>query len=112
MSIVGGYSNLSAAGSRLKRCTLRPSDWAWVMMLLQNVDLPAPAGPVTRTASIQHDKGVSAGRFGREEVGSVGWHTAHCPRWEGPRSAHRPTHNRQAPGWRSMLKAVLTVSLF
>lgn len=46
MSIVGGYSNLSAAGSRLKRWMLRPIDWAWVMIELQNVDLPEPAGPL------------------------------------------------------------------
>lgn len=45
MSIAGGYSNLSAAGSRLNRWMLRPRDWAWVMMALQNVDLPEPAGP-------------------------------------------------------------------
>lgn len=52
MSIEGGYSNLSAAGSRLKRWTVRPRDWAWVIKEAQNVDLPAPAGPVTRTASV------------------------------------------------------------
>jgi hypothetical protein len=53
MSKLGGYSNLSAAGSRLKRWTVRPSDWAWVMREAQKVDLPAPAGPVTSTASTE-----------------------------------------------------------
>lgn len=51
ISILGGYSNFSAAGSRLKRWTERPRDCAWVMREAQKVDLPAPAGPVTRTAS-------------------------------------------------------------
>jgi hypothetical protein len=53
MSRLGGYSNLSAAGSRLNKWTERPSDWACVMSEAQKVDLPAPAGPVTSTASVQ-----------------------------------------------------------
>lgn len=67
MSRLGGYSNLSAAGSRLKRWTERPSDWACVMSDAQNVDLPAPAGPVTRTASVGYDLRQLRGLDGREE---------------------------------------------
>lgn len=45
MSIVGGYSNEVAAGSRLNRWICLLSDWAWAMMDAQKVDLPEPAGP-------------------------------------------------------------------
>lgn len=49
MSIVGGYSNSVAAGSRLKRWIWRLRDWAWAMTDAQKVDLPDPAGPVDET---------------------------------------------------------------
>lgn len=61
ISILGGYSNFSAAGSRLKRWTERPRDCAWVMREAQKVDLPAPAGPVTRTASEMCKESVAVG---------------------------------------------------
>jgi hypothetical protein len=57
MSIVGGYSNLSAAGSRLKRWMFRPRDWAWVMIELQKVDLPEPAGPVHNNRKKRRGRG-------------------------------------------------------
>ena len=52
MSIAGSYSKLvsDAAGSRLTRWLVRRDAWRWVMNELENVDFPAPAGPVTRTA--------------------------------------------------------------
>jgi hypothetical protein len=52
MSIAGSYSNesLFAAGSRLTRCPVRFEVCRCVIMALQKVDLPAPAGPVTITA--------------------------------------------------------------
>ena len=50
MSIAGSYWNDSAAGSRLTRCPVRLDACRWVMNDAANVDLPAPAGPVTSTA--------------------------------------------------------------
>lgn len=52
MSMAGSYSKASllAAGSRLTKCPVRFEVWRWVTKEEQNVDFPAPAGPVTRTA--------------------------------------------------------------
>jgi len=50
--MTGSYSKLegSAAGSRLTRCPVRFEADKWVRKDEENVDFPAPAGPVTRTA--------------------------------------------------------------
>lgn len=52
MSMLGVCSNDcgSAAGSRLTRWAVRRAVWRCVRNERQNVDLPAPAGPVTSTA--------------------------------------------------------------
>lgn len=41
------YVKDSAAGSRLTRCAEREVDWKWDRIVVQNVDLPEPAGPIT-----------------------------------------------------------------
>lgn len=87
MSIVGGYSNSVAAGSRLNRWIWRLRDWAWAMMDAQNVDLPDPAGPVDekrsgreqwrirgkgpRRASEGQDVGLVTGQGGGGEHGTT-----------------------------------------
>lgn len=52
MSMAGSYSKASpvAAGSRLTMWAVRLDTRRWVAKEVQNVDFPAPAGPVTKTA--------------------------------------------------------------
>lgn len=63
MSIEGSYSKASlfAAGSRLTRCPVRLEVRRCVIIPLQKVDLPAPAGPVTSTAYRMVDGRVNGG---------------------------------------------------
>jgi hypothetical protein len=67
MSIVGGYSNEVAAGSRLNRWICRLSDWACAMMDAQNVDLPEPAGP-KRSDQTRHSRSAQPRARPTEEV--------------------------------------------